>query len=62
MYMCLQENKEENKPGWCYTSVIPAFRRLTQEDCCKSEANMSYIVKTRPSETLSEISRETEPS
>jgi hypothetical protein len=36
------------KPAWWYTSVIPAFRRLRQEDCCKFEANMSYIVKTRP--------------
>lgn len=29
-------------------SHLPTGRRLRQEDCCKFEANMSYIVKTRP--------------
>jgi hypothetical protein len=30
------------------TAVIPAFRRLRQEDCCEIRAACSYIMSSKP--------------
>lgn len=32
----------------CHTPVIPAVRRMRQEDCSKFEASLDYILLDRP--------------
>lgn len=34
---------------WCLMPIIPAFRRIRQEeDCCKLEANLGYRMRSSP--------------
>lgn len=36
--------KQEKFIYWLFTPVIPALRRLKQEDCCECETSLGYIV------------------
>lgn len=41
------ERRTQAEALWQSTPVIPALRRLKQDNCCEFKANLDYIMSTR---------------